>query len=95
MRELERIKQEREDEQKRVRAERDAAELEEKAQSILTGNPLMNPGGRDDYTVKKKWYEDTVFRNQTRTAPKAKKPRFINDTIRNDFHRKFLGKYIK
>jgi hypothetical protein len=33
-------------------------------------------------------------RNQTRGEPKATK-RFINDTIRNDFHRRFLERYIK
>ncbi len=31
---------------------------------------------------------------QTRGEPKTQK-RFINDTIRNDFHRKFLTRYIK
>jgi protein CWC15 len=35
-----------------------------------------------------------VFRNQARNVPEQKK-RFINDTIRNDFHKKFLNKYIK
>ena len=27
--------------------------------------------------------------------PKKEARRFINDTVRNDFHRKFLSKYIK
>ena len=35
-----------------------------------------------------------------RTWPQAREPkkearRFINDTVRNDFHRKFLYRYIK
>lgn len=33
-------------------------------------------------------------RNQTRGEPKAQK-RFINDTIRNDFHKRFLERYVK
>jgi hypothetical protein len=33
-------------------------------------------------------------RNQTRGEPKATK-RFINDTIRNDFHRRFLDRYVR
>lgn len=33
-------------------------------------------------------------RNQTRGEPKAQK-RFINDTIRNDFHRRFLERYVR
>jgi hypothetical protein len=35
-----------------------------------------------------------VFKNQARGETKTPK-RFINDTIRNDFHRKFLHKYMK
>ena len=35
-----------------------------------------------------------VFKNQAR-EPKKEARRFINDTVRNDFHKKFLNKYIK
>ena len=41
-----------------------------------------------------RWYDDVVFKNQAKDEPQRKK-RFINDTIRNDFHRKFLSKYIQ
>lgn len=41
-----------------------------------------------------RWDDDVVFKNQARGEMKAAK-RFINDTIRNDFHRKFLHKYMK
>ena len=41
-----------------------------------------------------RWDDDVVFRNQTRNEPKKQK-RFINDTIRSDFHKRFLNKYIK
>lgn len=41
-----------------------------------------------------RWYDDTVFKNQARGEVKQQK-RFINDTIRNDFHKKFLQRYIK
>ena len=44
--------------------------------------------------IKRRWDDDVVFRNQTRGEPKVQK-RFINDTIRNDFHRRFLSRYIK
>lgn len=48
----------------------------------------------EDYSLKRKWYDDTVFKNQ---AKKEKKPvkRFINDTVRSDFHRKFMYKSIQ
>ena len=41
-----------------------------------------------------RWDDDVVFKNQSR-EPKKEARRFINDTVRNDFHRRFLSKYIK
>ena len=41
-----------------------------------------------------RWDDYVVFKNQAR-EPKKEARRFINDTVRNDFHRKFLSKYIK
>ena len=41
-----------------------------------------------------RWDDDVVFKNQAR-EPKKEARRFINDTVRNDFHRKLLSKYIK
>jgi protein CWC15 len=35
-----------------------------------------------------------VFRNQSDETNKQSK-RFINDTLRSDFHRRFMGRYIK
>ncbi|CAI7853479.1 unnamed protein product [Closterium sp. NIES-54] len=41
-----------------------------------------------------RWDDDVVFRNQAKDEQKPTK-RFINDTIRSDFHRRFLNKYMK
>jgi hypothetical protein len=41
-----------------------------------------------------RWDDDVVFKNQARGETKTPK-RFINDTIRSDFHRKFLHRYMK
>lgn len=41
-----------------------------------------------------RWDEDVVFKNQAKGEPKQAK-RFINDTIRNDFHKRFLQRYIR
>jgi len=89
MRELEKIKNERELEKMKQMAEKQ--QFEEKKITSLGANPLKSDG---DFTVKRKWYDDCVFKNQAASAPVVKK-RFINDTIRNDFHRKFLDKYIQ
>ena len=48
----------------------------------------------EDFSLKKKWYEDTVFRNQSRKEEKLKK-RFINDNVHSDFHYLFLGKAME
>mmetsp|Transcript_11986 Transcript_11986/g.25533 ORF Transcript_11986/g.25533 Transcript_11986/m.25533 type:complete len:267 (-) Transcript_11986:55-855(-) len=93
--ELERIKQERAEEKARqedlARQEREDGMRDE----VLHGNPLLqlDQQGGDEFAVKRRWDDDVVFRNQTRNAPKKQK-RFINDTIRSDFHKRFLNKYI-
>jgi len=90
----------------KIRAEREAAkqkkEEEEAAEdekqleeAALLGNPLLSTadsssGGR----LKRRWNEDVVFRNQAKGEPEVKK-RFINDTVRNDFHKRFLNKFIR
>jgi len=91
-RELERIRRERQMEKERQRQLQEQVEEEERTRALLQSNPLLNNTG--DYSLKKKWYEDVVFRNQAKGEPTYQK-RFINDTIRNDFHRRFINKYVK
>lgn len=45
------------------------------------------------FSLKRKWTEETIFRNQSRDEPKEIQS-FVNDTVRSDFHRKVLRKYI-
>ena len=80
-----------------------AADEERKFEAeAATGNPLLDIGGTTEdgttssaaFGLKRRWDEDVVFRNQARDEPKQQR-RFINDTIRSDFHRRFLNKYIK
>ncbi|KAJ8754821.1 hypothetical protein K2173_015333 [Erythroxylum novogranatense] len=92
MAELERIKKERAEEKLRQEQQRAAEELKAKEEQLLKGNPLLN--NPTSFNVKRRWDDDVVFKNQTRGETKTPK-RFINDTIRNDFHRKFLQKYMK
>lgn len=91
MREYEKIKKMREEEKKKLE-EQNAEKLKKQAEEqLLLGNPLVNVSG---YSLKKKWFEDTVFKNQSKSEPKTLK-RFVNDTVRSDFHRKFLSKSIQ
>nr|GLL22499.1 protein CWC15 homolog [Ipomoea trifida]GMC72373.1 protein CWC15 homolog [Ipomoea batatas]GMC74470.1 protein CWC15 homolog [Ipomoea batatas]GMC75567.1 protein CWC15 homolog [Ipomoea batatas]GMC76381.1 protein CWC15 homolog [Ipomoea batatas] len=80
--------------EEKIRKERQEQEEELKAKEaeLLKGNPLLNQP--TSFNVKRRWDDDVVFKNQARGEAKAPK-RFINDTIRNDFHRKFLHKYMK
>lgn len=85
----------------KVKAERVAAEQELKEQErletlklrqigLLEGNLLETAPG---FSLKRKWYEETVFKSQSRTQPMAKRP-FTNDTVRNPKHKAFLSKFI-
>ncbi|RWW49019.1 hypothetical protein BHE74_00044866 [Ensete ventricosum] len=69
-------------------------ELKAKEAELMRGNPLINLNNSATFSVKRRWDDDVVFKNQARGETKVPK-RFINDTIRNDFHRKFLQKYMK
>ncbi|XP_057416618.1 uncharacterized protein LOC130711138 [Lotus japonicus] len=90
--ELEQIKKERAEEKLRKERLEQEEELKVKEAELLRGNPLLNNPA--SFNVKRRWDDDVVFKNQARGEAKALK-RFINDTIRNDFHRKFLHKYMK
>ncbi|KAF2270080.1 Cwf15/Cwc15 cell cycle control family protein-like protein [Lojkania enalia] len=93
MRELEKIKKERAEAKAKEEAERAAEEQEQREIDIARGNPLLNPR---DFTMKRRWDDDVVFKNQARgTEDKNKKKEFINDMLRSDFHKKFMNKYVR
>lgn len=86
--ELEKIKREREAE--KLARDRDRAQ---DPHAILSGNPLLRPA--EGFGVKRRWDDDVVFKNQARGVEEKPQKRFINDTTRSDFHRRFLDKFIK
>ncbi|XP_022866562.1 protein CWC15 homolog A-like [Olea europaea var. sylvestris] len=90
--ELELIRKEKAEQKLREEREKQEEELQAKEAELLRGNPLLNNPA--SFSVKRRWDDDVVFKNQARGETKIAK-RFINDTIRNDFHRKFLQKYMK
>lgn len=47
--------------------------------------------------MKRRWNDDVIFRHQAVDDPAQHrdKKRFVNDTLRSDFHRQFLKKYVK
>merc|ERR1712150_431559 len=94
MAELQKIKREKADE------EQEKEEEKIRMENILSGNPLL----KDKYVanaektglkVKRRWDDDVVFKNCSRAESDKKPKEFINDSLRNEFHRKFMDKYIK
>ncbi|KAH7125514.1 Cwf15/Cwc15 cell cycle control family protein-like protein [Dendryphion nanum] len=93
MRELEKIKKERAEAKAKEDAHRAAEEEEQREIDIARGNPLLNA---KDYTIKRRWDDDVVFKNQARgTEDKNKRKEFVNDMLRSDFHKKFMSKYVR
>ena len=42
-----------------------------------------------------RWDDDVVFKNCARGESDNKDKKFINDTLRSEFHKKFMEKYVK
>lgn len=62
--------------------------------TISTWNPLLY--NMFCAQVKRRWDDDVVFKNCARSEPDKKKDQqFINDSLRSEFHRKFMEKYVK
>jgi protein CWC15 len=91
--ELAKIRAERELAKQKKEAEAAAEEDAKLGEAAMIGNPLL-ASGESSAKMKRKWNEDVVFRNQAKGEPKPQK-RFINDTVRNDFHKRFLNKFIR
>uniref|UniRef100_A0A1I7TUH7 Cwf15/Cwc15 cell cycle control protein n=1 Tax=Caenorhabditis tropicalis TaxID=1561998 RepID=A0A1I7TUH7_9PELO len=101
MAELEKIKKERAEEKAARDEELKEKEEKQRMANILAGNPLLNDSSASgtsggDFTVKRRWDDDVVFKNCAKGVEERKKNvTFINDAIRSEFHKKFMDKYIK
>jgi len=95
--ELNRIKKQRQEEEERRDEEKRQQEEKIRMENILSGNPLLQSGSSSskDFKVKRRWDDDVVFKNCAKGEPDSAKKGFINDTLRSEFHKKFMDKYIK
>lgn len=93
--ELNRIKHERALEESKREEEKKVKENKIRMENILSGNPLLNSGKSSNFKVKRRWDDDVVFKNCAKDEPTDRKKSFINDTLRSEFHKKFMEKYIK
>jgi len=100
MAELNKIKAEKAQEDEEKEATRRDEEERIRMENILTGNPLLkekytDTASKTDMKVKRRWDDDVVFKNCSRAEPDKTVANFINDSLRNEFHKKFMDKYIK
>lgn len=93
--ELNRIKRERAAEEAKKEAEKKQADEKIRMDLVLSGNPLMAASGPSNFKVKRRWDDDVVFKNCAKGEPDRTGKVFINDTLRSEFHKKFMEKYIK
>lgn len=97
--ELNKIKRERAAEQSKKEIEKKQEEERIRMENILSGNPLLTHysagSAKPDLKVKRRWDDDVVFKNCARSEPDKKANVFINDSLRSEFHRKFMEKYVK
>ncbi|KKA26765.1 hypothetical protein TD95_001707 [Thielaviopsis punctulata] len=91
-RELERVRREKAEKKAREERERALEEEDERAREIALGNPLLN---KQDFSMKRRWNDDVVFKNQARGTEDKGKKEFVNDMLRSDFHRRFMNKYVR
>jgi protein CWC15 len=95
MEELAQIRRERDEERRKEAEAAEKRQQEEAEQSAMHSNPLLSLGSDEGGSVRRRWDDDVVFRNQSRGESGSRGRRFINDTIRNDFHKKFMQKYVQ
>ncbi|ODV98021.1 hypothetical protein PACTADRAFT_73660 [Pachysolen tannophilus NRRL Y-2460] len=82
MKELAKIKKERE--QEKLAAAKEAQERE-----MMGKNPLLNNNSNG-----RSWRNETVFQKQNKIGGN-KEDGFVNDLLRNEFHKKFMDRFIK
>lgn len=95
--ELNKIKSERAQDSAKKEAEKQQEDERIRMENILSGNPLLNytaAAPKGNTKVKRRWNDDVVFKNCARTEV-DKGETFINDSLRSEFHKKFMDKYIK
>lgn len=97
--ELNKIKKERAMEMAKKEIERRQEEERIRMENILSGNPLLTHysagSNKAEHKVKRRWDDDVVFKNCAKSEPEKKTNVFINDSLRSDFHKKFMEKYVK
>ncbi|XP_039768929.1 spliceosome-associated protein CWC15 homolog [Ornithorhynchus anatinus] len=98
--ELEKIKKERAEEEARKEREERAEKERIRSENVLNGNPLLKFTGlaqpQSNFKVKRRWDDDVIFKNCAKEVKGSKRDKkFVNDTLRSEFHTKFMEKYFR
>ncbi|RXG59959.1 Spliceosome-associated protein CWC15-like protein [Armadillidium vulgare] len=90
------FRRELEERERTVQDKRRKQEERIRMENIISGNPLLNITGapKSDMKVRRRWDDDVVFKNCGGGDQKQEKT-FINDSLRSEFHKRFMEKYIK
>jgi protein CWC15 len=57
------------------------------------GTPGSTTSSAATFTVKRRWDDDLIFKNQAAGIDeKPKRGDFVNDLLRSEFHKKFMNK---
>merc|ERR1712226_386673 len=100
--ELQKIKKERAEEEAKKAQEEQERNERVRSEKMLHANPLMDIAGKlvasdekeENFTVKRRWDDDVVFKNCAKSEEHKEEKRFVNDTLRSDFHRRFIERYF-
>jgi protein CWC15 len=95
--EIEKIRKERQETKRRQTQEKkikEQIELADKCNPLNDPVTFSSPEEGNNLQTTPKWTDDSVFRVDYRTG-KGPEKRFINDTTKSDFHRRFMDKYFK
>ncbi|KAF9036945.1 Cwf15/Cwc15 cell cycle control protein [Hymenopellis radicata] len=100
LRELEKIKRERAEDKERQEREASASQAASREAEIATANPLLNlaaalgqaPTGINTtapgtFSVKRRWDDDLIFKNQAMDTRNKGQGQFVNDLLRTEFHK--------
>lgn len=96
MAELEHIRKERAEEEATEQRIRHQNQERIRMENIISGNPLLNfTASKADMKVRRRWDDDVVFKNCAASEPDSAQKAYINDSLRSEFHKRFMEKYVK
>lgn len=64
------------------------------AAALGQADPGLSTTAPGTFAVKRRWDDDLIFKNQAVQEGKAG-GQFVNDLLRTEFHKKFMGRFIK